>query len=383
LTDGLTAEQIRELARICGFELSGVAAAAPSPDSARYHEWVAAGFAGEMRYLTDRRAQLRDDPRNLLASARSVICVGKLYNTPLPYSTEFREDSLAWISRYAWGDDYHDAVRRGLERLDAMLRERAAGTYESKICVDTAPLLERSYARAAGLGWIGKNTCLISQGGGSWFFLGEILTSLELVPGTPPPDRCGSCTRCIDACPTAAIDPDGYALDARRCISYLTIELRSAVPEEWREAVGRHVFGCDICQDVCPWNRRAPVTDDAAFAPREFAPPLERLAAIEEAEFRAMFRGAALTRARYSGFLRNVAVAMGAQCREEFRVPLMKLAASPDEAVAEHARWALQQLSRADPGTAPKDHPVGPRRGLSRENFPLAALRRKNPSRIF
>ena len=146
----MTAGEIRGMARACGFELAGVAAAEPSSDSARYHEWTAAGFAGEMRYLTDRRAQVRDDPRNLLAAARSVICVGKLYNTPLPYSTDLDDGSLAWISRYAWGDDYHDTVRRGLERLDAMLREHAGGTYESKLCVDTAPLLERSYARAAG-----------------------------------------------------------------------------------------------------------------------------------------------------------------------------------------------------------------------------------------
>jgi epoxyqueuosine reductase len=340
----LTAVEIRELAAACGFELAGVAAAEPSPDRERYHEWVAAGFAGEMRYLTDRRAQVRDDPRNLLASARSVICVGKLYNTPLPYSTEIRDDTRAWISRYAWGDDYHDTVRRGLERLDAMLRERAGGTYESKLCVDTAPLLERSYARAAGLGWIGKNTCLINQGGGSWFFLGEILTSLEIEPDAPPPDRCGTCTRCIDACPTAAIDADGYTLDARRCISYFTIELRSAVPEEWRAAVGGHVFGCDICQDVCPWNRRAAVTNDAVFAPREFAPRLERLAAMEKEEFQAMFRGAPVTRAKYSGFLRNVAVAMGARHREEFREPLEKLAAGGDESVSQHAQWALTQL---------------------------------------
>ena len=344
----MTAGEIRELARACGFELAGVALAEPSADRARYHQWAAAGFAGEMRYLTDRRAQVRDDPRNLLPSARSVICVGKLYNTPLPYSTQLEDDALAWISRYAWGDDYHHTVRRGLERLDGMLRDRAAEAYESKLCVDTAPLLERSYARAAGLGWIGKNTCLINQAGGSWFFLGEILTSLEIAPDAPPPDRCGTCTRCIDACPTAAIDPAGYALDARRCISYLTIELRSAVPEEWRAAVGGHVFGCDICQDVCPWNRRAPVTEDAAFAPREFAPHLERLAAIEEDEFQTMFHGAPVTRARYSGFLRNVAVAMGARGREEFRAPLEKLAQSRDELVAQHARWALAQLGGAE-----------------------------------
>jgi epoxyqueuosine reductase len=167
---------------------------------------------------------------------------------------------------------------------------------------------------------------------------------LEILPDAPPPDRCGSCTRCIDACPTAAIDAKGYTLDARRCISYFTIELRGAVPEEWRADVGGHVFGCDICQDVCPWNRRAPATGDAAFAPREFAPRLDRLAAMEEAEFRAVFKGSPVKRAKYSGFLRNVALAMGARGREEFRAPLERLAQSPDELVAEHARWALAQL---------------------------------------
>lgn len=340
----MTAGEIRELARACGFELAGVAAAEPSADRARYHEWAAAGFAGEMRYLTDRRAQVRDDPRNLLPSARSVICVGKLYNTPLPYSTQLHDDSLAWISRYAWGDDYHHTVRRGLERLDGMLRERAAGAYESKLCVDTAPLLERSYARAAGLGWIGKNTCLINQSGGSWFFLGEILTSLEVAPDAPPPDRCGTCTRCIDACPTAAIDAVGYALDARRCISYFTIELRGAIPENQRPSLGAHVFGCDICQDVCPWNRRAPATDESAFRARHFAPPLDRLAAVTEGEFREMFRETPVERARYSGFLRNVAVAMGNSRLEKFRAPLQKLADSSDPIVAGHARWALGRL---------------------------------------
>jgi epoxyqueuosine reductase len=345
----VTGDAIRELARACGFELAGVSRAAPAPDFARYSEWVTAGFAGEMGYLRDHRAALRDDTRKLLPAARSVICVGKIYNTPAAYSTSFEEADRAWIARYAWGDDYHDVVRHGLERLDGMLRERAANprdAYESRICVDTAPLLERSYARAAGLGWIGKNTCLINQREGSWFFLGELLTSLEIEPDVPPPDRCGSCTRCIDACPTGAIVPagDGFALDSRRCISYFTIELRSAIPEEWRAAMGKNVFGCDICQDVCPWNRRAAVTHDSAFAPREFAPPLEKLAALSEAEFRAMFRGSPVMRARYAGFLRNVAVAMGSIGRAEFREPLERLAQSENAVVAEHARWALTRL---------------------------------------
>ncbi len=341
----MTAEAIREMARTCGFELAGVARASPAPDFARYVNWAAAGFAGEMGYLQDHRAALREDARSLLPSAKSVICVGRIYNTPLPYSTEFHENERAWIARYAWGDDYHDVMRRGLEQLDGMLRERA-GPYESRICVDTAPLLERSYARAAGLGWIGKNTCLINQRQGSWFFLGELLTSLAIEPDAPPPERCGSCTRCIDACPTTAIvfTEDGFALDSRRCISYFTIELRTAIPQERREEMGPHVFGCDICQDVCPWNRRAAVTNEAAFAPRAFAPRLEKLAALSQDEFRAMFRGSPVTRAKYAGFLRNVAVAMGSLGKPEFREPLERLAQSENAMVAEHARWALGQI---------------------------------------
>jgi epoxyqueuosine reductase len=343
----LTAEHIRELARRCGFELAGVAAAEPAPDRSRYHEWVAAGRAGRMGYLAGRRAELRDDPRHLLESARSVISVGKLYQTPWPHSTRFHEAECAWISRYAWGEDYHACVRRGLERLDGMLREEADGAFESRICVDTAPLLERSYARLAGLGWIGRNTCLINQGQGSWFFLGELLVSLEIAPDAPPADRCGTCMRCVEACPTTALVA-GQGLDATLCISYFTIELRGAIPLEQRARVGAHVFGCDICQDVCPWNGRAPVTGDPAFAPRQFAPRLEDLAAIGEAEWGAMFRGTPLMRVRYSGFLRNVAVAMGNAGHEKFRAPLEKLAASGDAVVAEHARWALERMGERE-----------------------------------
>ena len=331
----MTGDEVRALARECGFELAGVAAALPAADADRYREWVAAGYAGEMRYLVDRRAAVREDPRNLLPSARSIICVGKLYQTPWPHTTQFEDDSRGWISRYAWGDDYHEVLRRGLERLAARI-----GAPEYRICVDTAPLLERSYARLAGLGWIGKNTCLINQQSGSWFFLGELLVSLEIAPDGPPRDRCGTCTRCIDACPTAAILPDG--LDSRLCISYFTIEQRGAIAPEMRVGIGGHIFGCDICQDVCPWNRRAPVGGD--FAPRHFAPPLADMAALTEAEFRAMFQGTPVTRARYSGFLRNVAIAMGNRGRPEFRAPLEKLAGSQDAVVAESARWALERI---------------------------------------
>lgn len=342
----MTAGEIRELARQCGFELAGVARAEPVTDRREYHAWVAAGYAGEMRYLTDRRATVRDDPRELLASARSIICVGKLYQTSGAHSTHLEDQQRGWISRYAWGADYHLVLRRGLARLEALLRERSGAGFESRICVDTAPLLERSYARQAGLGWIGHNTCLINQPLGSWFFLGELLTSLDIAPDAPPPDRCGTCTSCIDACPTTALVPasSGYTLDSRRCISYLTIELRGNVPEENRPGMGAHVFGCDICQDVCPWNRRAPLTGSPEFQPRHFAPPLEEMAALTEEEFRTRFRETPVTRPRYAGFLRNVAIAMGNRGLERFRTPLERLAASDEPGVAEAARWALDQL---------------------------------------
>jgi epoxyqueuosine reductase len=303
-----------------------------------------------MRYLTDRRAAVRDDPRHLLPSAQSIVCVGKLYNSPEPYSTRLDDGDLAWISRYAWGEDYHDVLRRGLERLVERLQQHTLEPFDWKICVDTAPLLERAYARRAGLGWIAKNTCLINQQMGSWFFLGELLVSLALQPGMPPADRCGSCTRCIDACPTAAIVPTGetqgpeWTIDSRLCIAYFTIELRGPIPHEARGQMGHHIFGCDICQDVCPWNTRALITSDAAFSPAHFAPDLEKLARISEQEFREMFRSSPVQRARYSGFLRNVAVAMGNQRSERFRQPLEIMAQSPDPLVAEHARWALGQL---------------------------------------
>jgi epoxyqueuosine reductase len=235
-------------------------------------------------------------------------------------------------------------MRAGLQKLVEAL-EREAGPFEHKICVDTAPLLERSYAREAGLGWIGKNTCLIHEPLGSWFFLGEIVTSLELEPDSPPPDRCGTCTRCIDACPTQAIVPEGsgWTLDSRRCISYFTIELRGPIPEEHREGMGSHIFGCDICQDVCPWNSRAPVTEEVAFAARTL-PSLEHFVKLSEAEFDQTFVDSPIARARHSGVLRNVAIAMGNLGLDRFREPLEELASSPDEIVAEHARWALEKL---------------------------------------
>ena len=352
----ITPGAVKILAQECGFELAGVApAAAPEDDFARFERWIGQGMAGKMGYLTGRRAALRRDARNLLPAARSVICVGKLYNRETPPVAS--GDGRGVISRYALGRDYHDAIPRALERLAEKLL--AIEPFEYKICVDTAPLLERSYARQAGLGWIGRNTCLINQPLGSWFLLGEIVTSLELAPDSPPADRCGTCTRCIDACPTDAIVPSvfgglygagqgsaEYTLDARRCISYLNIELKGEIPEEHRGAMGPHVFGCDICQQVCPWNARAPFTTDPEFAPvMDAAPPLDDLARLSESDFQETYGGTPVKRPRYEGFLRNVAVAMGASGAARFREPLERLAARESEVVGAHARWALERLN--------------------------------------
>jgi len=245
----MRSETVKALAAECGFDLAGVASAEPLADFVRYQEWLAAGLAGEMSYLSGRRGALRADPRLLLPAVRSVICVGKLYQA---------EGETRGIARHARGEDYHRVMRRGLERLVERLRDAGIGPFEWRICVDTAPLLERSYARRAGLGWIGKNCCLIREGFGSWFVLGELLVSLELEPDSPPPDHCGDCTQCIEACPTRALAPteQGCFLDARRCISYWTIERRGAVPEQLRPLMSGWVYGCDICQEVCPWNRQ-------------------------------------------------------------------------------------------------------------------------------
>lgn len=341
----LSSRFVHDLAADCGFDLAGVASASPAPDFDRFRDWADRGLAGEMKYLTDHRADIRGDLSRLLPGVRSVICTGTLYNGPEPHSTEFTDPERAWISRYAWGEDYHESIQQKLKVLGAKLKQLKGGDWRS--FVDTAPLLERSFARQAGLGWIGKNTCLISQAAGSWFFLGEVLTTLALQPDSPPPDRCGTCTRCIDACPTTAIVPSakgGFELDARRCIAYFTIELRSAIPEEFRAPTGNHIFGCDICQDVCPWNRRA--ASDAPSAREElFAPPLERLAAISKTEFIHLFRGTAATRSKYNTFLRNIAVAMGNSGQAKYRQPLERLAVSEDPLVAEHAVWAIARLT--------------------------------------
>lgn len=338
----ITARIVHNLARETGFELCGIAKPGVSPDFSRFRSWAERGLAGRMGYLTDHRAELRGVPEALLPGLRSIICLGTVYGGPKPYSIDFTDLERGWIARYAFCDDYHKVIHARMGHLARKLLQ--IQSFEWRACVDTAPLLERSYARDAGLGWVGRNTCVISQSHGSWFFLSELLTSLELEPDSPVPDRCGTCSRCIDACPTSAIVPSpdgGFELDSRLCISYFTIELRDSIPVEARQAMGNHVFGCDICQDVCPWNRR---TRLGAVPETEMGVPLERMAGLTRQEFRDMFRGTPVSRARYSGFLRNVAVAMGNAGLAKFQVPLEKLAASEDALVSEHAKWALERI---------------------------------------
>ncbi|MFZ0286959.1 MAG: tRNA epoxyqueuosine(34) reductase QueG [Terriglobales bacterium] len=346
---GEIAALVKQAAKDAGFELAGIAPVAEFPELSRFPEWIAAGHAGEMQYL-----EKRDDAGNLKRAslrsaipwARSVIVCAINYNTAHPYSTHAQDPDRGWISRYAWSkQDYHDAVLRRLQRIETCLQSTAKNL-QTLCYVDTGPLVERVYAKYAGVGWIGKNTCILNQEMGSWLFLGVIITSLELTPDFPAPDRCGSCTRCIDACPTDALIAP-YQLDSNRCISYLTIEKRGDIPEEFREGMGRHVFGCDICQDFCPWNRKAPATQAEEFQPREglVNPALEWLAEMTPLEFREKFRGSPIRRTKHSGLRRNAVIAMGNSGNQGFAPLLEKLAADEDNVLAEHAKWALRKLA--------------------------------------
>ncbi len=347
------ASQIKRLALEAGFDLAGIAGVGATSEHRFFPNWLAAGYGGEMRYLearNDAGELKRASLANAAPWARSVIVCALNYNTDEPYSTHSGTTSQGWISRYAWTErDYHDVLLEKLRNVEASLLALAKqqGLEEPRTwCyVDTGPVIERVFAEHAGIGWVGKNTCVLNEELGSWLFLGVILTSLELTPDLPAPDRCGSCTRCIDACPTNAF-PAPYQLDATKCISYLTIEKRGAIPEELREGIGRQVYGCDICQDVCPWNRQAPLTTIPEFNPRPglVNPDLEWLAELSIHEFRELFRGSPIKRTKHGGLRRNVAVAMGNSGDRRFLPALQTLAQDEDAAIAEHARWALRRL---------------------------------------
>jgi epoxyqueuosine reductase len=435
-------DMVKQRALEIGFDLVGVAPLTAGMDLEFARAWVERGFGGEMHYL---RNPKRDDPRRVLPSVRSVISVGLVYNAPLPYSVEESQKSKlddqesneetqklaadgyeqgvgarkggasskpqeradpvssfefpvsnapgprAWISRYAWGRDYHEIMRAKLEELRTAIESLAPGV-ETRVYVDTGPVVERAFARFSGIGWMGKNTCLINEGKGSWFFIGVVLTSLDLEAGLPASDRCGSCTRCLEACPTGAL-VEPYVMDASRCISYLTIELKGSIPLQFRERIGANVFGCDICQDVCPWNgrplsvvsnpwgechqfsavshqpRRVATTELPEFQPIHvqisrpesltrdselqtphwysfflFNPPIEWLASLTEEDFRRVFAHSPIKRVKYRAWLRNLCLVMGNSGDRRFLPWLERAGTHEDCVVREHARWAAGKL---------------------------------------
>jgi epoxyqueuosine reductase len=346
----LSSADVKVRARELGFDLCGIAPADPQPELGFLREWLGRGYHGEMEYMA-RTVSRRMDLREVLASAQSIVVLGAVYNTGTASSLENNDPRTALISRYAWGDDYHDVLGARLEQLESWMRERAGGAFESRRYVDTGPVVERVAAQAAGLGWIGKNTCLINPELGSWLFLCEILCSLPLQPDERQIDRCGTCTLCIEACPTGAIVGDGV-LDARRCLSYLTIEVKGSIPREHREDLGRHVYGCDVCQEVCPWNADAiaPISFDSAWQPRAALvnPDLLQLWRMTDVELRAAIKGTPMTRARIRRLRRNLAIAIG-NCGDPaasavFDEPI-DAPSVDDPLVQGHVTWARAKLA--------------------------------------
>ena len=306
----MTPADIKQKARDLGFDRCGIAPATALPELTFFREWLARGYAGTMAYL-ERSADRRDDVRHVLPSARSVIVTATNYHTDRPYSTENADPQQAQIARYAWGDDYHDVIAARLEALMAWMHEAADAPFEARAYVDTGPVQERVYAQHAGIGWIGKNTCVINPEIGSWIFLAVVICSLDLDVDAPALDQCGNCTLCLEACPTQAIVAPGV-LDSNRCISYLTIEHRGDVPADLQSQIGSHIYGCDVCQEVCPWNAMAPASDDPAWQPRRDWDRVDLLTLVNRTdhELTAALRGSAMRRAKAQGLRRNVAIAV-------------------------------------------------------------------------
>ena len=325
----LTAEAVKAQALSLGFDVCGICRPEAYPELGFLGEWLTRGYAGDMSYL-GRTRRVRSDVRHILPSAQSVIVTATNYNTPRPYSTEIADPGVARIARYAWGDDYHEVVLRRLNALWLWMRKTHPDPFEAMVYVDTGPIQERVYAQHAGIGWIGKHTCVISAKRGSWIFLSTILCSLPLDPDPPATDHCGTCTKCLDACPTGAI-VEPYVLDARRCLSYLTIEQKKAIPDEHADAAGAYVYGCDICQDVCPWNQAPLISSEPQWQPRPAldAPRLVDLWRKSDAELAEALTGTAMTRAPLTSVRRNLAIALGNATDRDTRAGLDD---APDDA---------------------------------------------------
>lgn len=354
-SDKLTAV-IKEKARALGFSMVGIVPAVPSPHLNAYLSWIENEYHGLMGYMArPDRIIRRQDLNVILPNVQSMICVGLDYQTMALPPHIANDPSRGRISNYAWGVDYHDVMTPRLKELGTWLQEQVNGKVANRVYVDTGAILEQSHAAESGLGFIGKHSLLIAPQRGSWFFLGELLTTMPLVYDTPNPmPSCGSCTRCQTACPTNAF-PEPYVVDARRCISYLTIELKEWIPQELRPLMGNWIYGCDICQDVCPFNRFAPQTNEATFYAANWdvaAPPLLELLTLTEADFKTRFANSPIKRIKRRKLLRNACVAAGNWKSETAVSPLTHLLTDPEPLIRGHAAWALQQIGTEEALTA-------------------------------
>jgi epoxyqueuosine reductase len=341
-TGGELKARLVKFARELGFDSCRVAECSPPAHVDKFDDWLREGAHGEMEYMA-RGEEKRRDPQKILPGAQSVVVLALNYFQGERATPKAFGAATGRIARYAWGDDYHDVIAAKLDKIDIFLREFGG---RQKCYVDTGPILERDFAAQAGIGWHGKSTMLIDEELGTWFFLAEILTTLELQVDEPARDRCGTCERCITACPTGAITAP-HKVDARRCISYLTIELKSSIPLELRPLIGDRIFGCDDCLDACPWNRFAQISHESAFAAQgsTTAFSLRDYLALDETEFRNLFRGSPIKRIKRRGFLRNVCVALGNIGTSEDLPALKQAALDSEPLIAEHAAWAIEQIS--------------------------------------
>ena len=334
--------RIRAFAKQCGFDMCGFASAGRAPHSAEYNSWLQSGAHGEMAWL-ERDPNRRSDPSLVLPGAKTLLLLAKNY-----FQGSHSRKHPGRIARYAWGSDYHDLMLAAMKPIDGFLRDLGG---RQKCYVDTGPILERDFAAVSGLAWQGKSTMCLNERLGTWFFIGVILTSLEFEPDQPLKNRCGRCTRCVEACPTQAIT-EPYRLDSRRCISYLTIEHKGAIPLQFRKAIGDRIYGCDDCLEACPWNRFAQQSSEIKFRlPDQIQSlTLRELAALTEVEFRVLFRNSPIKRIKRTCFVRNVCVALGNVGIDEDLPVLQRLADDTDPLIAEHASWAIQEIKASRGG---------------------------------